>query len=277
MRPRCGTHTIAGRTGLGVLLGTLLLLVGATPANAQTILLVLLFGDKVASENLFFAMKVGTNTSTLTGINGASSIWAFNYGIQLNIRLAQSGKWWLIPEFAPLSPKGAEGPGAVPAYVQGNPELDDLLSRTTSTRTRFQFLDFPVVLSYRPAAQWRIGAGPYLAYRTRAHSDFTTTAPPVSSDIVIDVNSSPYYQRWDLGAVVEVGFSPFGPLVRNRPTITLRYQFGFVDLLRNNPGNAIMNRTLQISASFPYTERPDKDKDTGKGEATDSTGTATAP
>lgn len=260
--------TTRRRGAIGVLLALMFLLANAPPASAQTILLVLLFGDKVASENLFFAMKVGTNTSTLTGIDGASSIWAFNYGIQLNIRLAESGKWWLIPEFAPLSPKGAEGPGAVPAYVEGNPELDDLLSRTTKTRTRFQFLDMPVVLSYRPAKAWRVGAGPYLAYRTRAHSDFTTTAPPVSSDIVIDVNSSPYYQRWDFGMVVEAGFSPFGPLARNRPTITLRYQWGFVDLLRNNPGSAIMNRTLQISASFPYTERPDKDdgeKD-GKGD-----------
>ena len=263
--------TVAGRRCgvVGALLGLMLLLASAAPAHAQTILLVLLFGDKVASENLFFSMKVGTNTSTLTGIDGASSLWAFNYGIQLNIRLAGSEKWWLIPEFAPLSPKGADGPGAVPAYVQGNPELDDLLSRTTNTRTRFQFLDMPVVLSYRPAARWRIGAGPYVAYRTRAHSQFTTTAPPVSDELAIDVNSSPYYQRWDFGMVLEAGFSPFGPLVRNRPTITVRYQWGFIDLLRNNPGSAIMNRTLQISASFPYTERPDKDKgtDEGKGDS----------
>jgi hypothetical protein len=194
--------------GFGVLLGLLLLLAGAAPANGQTILLVLLFGDKVATDNLFVGMKVGTNTSTLTGIDGASSLWGFNYGIQLNVRLGESGKWWLLPEFAPLSPKGADGPGAIPAYAEGNPELDDLLSRTTNTRTRFNFLDMPVVLSYRPAARWRIGAGPYVAYRTSAHSQFTTTAPPVSDELAIDVNSSPYYQRWDFGMVVEAGFSP---------------------------------------------------------------------
>lgn len=168
----------------------------------------MLFGDKVATDNLFVGMKVGTNTSTLTGIDGASSLWGFNYGIQLNVRLGESGKWWLLPEFAPLSPKGADGPGAIPAYAEGNPELDDLLSRTTNTRTRFNFLDMPVVLSYRPAARWRIGAGPYVAYRTSAHSQFTTTAPPVSDELAIDVNSSPYYQRWDFGMVVEAGFSP---------------------------------------------------------------------
>lgn len=262
---RARRTTSRRRGAIGVLLGLVLLLVIAPPVHGQTILLVLLFGDKVASENLFFSMKVGSNTSTLTGIDGASSLWAFNYGIQLNMRLGESGKWWLIPEFAPLSPKGADGPGAVPAYVEGNPELDDLLSRTTNTRTRFQFLDLPVVLSYRPAKQWRVGAGPYVAYRTRAHSQFTTTAPPVSDELAIDVNSSPYYQRWDFGMVVEAGFSPFGPLARNRPTITVRYQWGFIDLLKNNPGSAIMNRTLQISASFPYTQRPEKDE--GEGEA----------
>ena len=231
----------------------------AAPLSAQTILLVLLFGPKFSTEALHFGMKVGANVASTTGVDDASSRWGFNYGVQLVTRLDQSGKWWLLPEISPLSPKGVEGAGVVPAYMRGNPELDALLDETTRTLTRFNFIDIPVVLSYRPTPSIRVGAGPYVAYRTSARSLFTTTAPPVG-EIEIDKNSSDFYQRWDYGAVVEIGYSIWGAKTRNRPTILLRYQFGFADLLKDNPGSAIRNRTLQISAIFPYLPSPGKDE-----------------
>ncbi len=245
---------------LGALLGLLFLLAGAAPANAQTILVVLLFGDKVASDHLYLSMKLGTNWTTLSGAEGASGMWGFNYGIQLDARLG-SQKWWLIFELAPLSPKGGYSTGPVPAYALGNPELDDVLSRTTKTKLEFNSLDLPVLLSFRPTNKFRFGAGPFVSYRLNtATSSFYTSAPPLSDQVVVNVNSSPYYQRWDYGVALEAGYSPWGAGRRGRPTFSARYMIGLADLLIDNPGSAISNRVLQFSASFPYTKRPDEDK-----------------
>lgn len=248
---------------------TVLALAGlAAPLKAQTILLVLLFGPKFSTDAVHFGMKVGMNAASTTGVSDGSTVWGFNYGVQLNTRLDQAGKWWILPEISPLSPKGVEGAGVVPAYMRGNPELDVLLDETTRTRTTFNFIDMPVVLSYRPTPSLRVGAGPYVGFRTSANSRFTTTANPVG-EIEINKNSGDYYQRWDYGAVIEVGYSLWGTKTRNRPTIFLRYQFGFADLLKDNPGSAIRNRTLQLSATFPYLPSPGKDEP-GAAEGTRS-------
>ena len=244
---------------LGALLGLLFLLAGAAPANAQAILLVLLLGNRVASDHLFFSMKAGTNWSTLSGAEGASGMWGFNYAVQLDARLAK--KLWLIFEFAPLSPKGGYSTGPVPAYALGNPALDDVLSRTTKTKLEFNSMDLPVLLSFRPTNKFRFGAGPYVSYRLNtATTSFYTTAPPLSDEIVINVNSSPYYQRWDYGVALEAGYSPWGAGRRGRPTFSVRYMIGLADLVIDNPGNGIYNRVLQLSASFPFINRPDEDK-----------------
>ncbi len=242
-----------------------LLLSWTTALQAQTILLVLLFGPKFSDEALHFGLKVGVNGATTTGVDETSTIWGFNYGVQLVTRLDQAGKWWLLPEISPLSPKGVEGAGVVPAYMERNPELDVLLDGTTRTRTTFNFIDLPLVLSYRPTPSLRVGAGPYLGYRTSATSRFTAAADPVGES-EISKKSSDYYQRWDYGAVIEVGYSFWGTKVRNRPTLLLRYQVGFSDLLKDNPGDAIRNRTLQTSAIFPYLPSPDKDEPTEAGD-----------
>lgn len=253
-------HSTSGWRPFVVAVGLIVLALsgGARPANAQAIILVMIFGPKVAAPNLHFAIKAGVNASSLTGLDETSTRWGFNYGVVLNKRLDEAGKWWLMPELAPLSPKGAGYTGVLPAYIQGNPELDDILSRTTKSKVDFNFIDIPVVLSYRPDPRFRVGAGPYVGYRTSAKSTFITTAPPVSGEVDVSVNSSDYYQRWDFGAVLEAGFSPWGSKTRRRPTIFLRYQFGFTDLLKDNPGEAIRNRTLQISAVFPFVESKDE-------------------
>jgi hypothetical protein len=93
-------------------------------AYSQAAILVLLFGDKVASENFYFSLKMGGNYSTLSGIDDASYKLGLSFGLVATIKL--SDKWYIVPEFSAISNKGAED---VPLLPTGDPNLDALLQR----------------------------------------------------------------------------------------------------------------------------------------------------
>ena len=49
-------------------------------------------------------------------------------------------------------------------------------------------------------------------------------------------------------------------MAKARAPVSYEYAIGrgFTDLLKNNPGEAVRNRTLQISAVFPFVESKDE-------------------
>ena len=105
-----------------IILTILLVMFLAPLVRGQAGLLVLLLGDKVATENFYFSIKLGANEANLPGIDGTSIRGGFNYGLLANLKL--SDKFFLVGEFAPLSPKGAKD---LPLYTTGDPNLDALL------------------------------------------------------------------------------------------------------------------------------------------------------
>jgi hypothetical protein len=83
-----------------------------------------LFGDKVASENFYFSLKVGANVSNLGGVSDLSSRTGLNFGLLSTIKL--NDDFYLVPEFPPISRKGAKGipyPGSGPLPIDGPTRL----------------------------------------------------------------------------------------------------------------------------------------------------------
>jgi len=69
--------------------------------SAQAGLLVLIFGDKVASESFHLGLDAGLTLSDLPDIEGSSGA-GFYFGLSTYIKLTD--KWSLAPEFKPVSP-----------------------------------------------------------------------------------------------------------------------------------------------------------------------------
>ena len=102
----------------------LIILFSSSVIHGQAALLVLLFGEKVASENFYFSLKAVTNYSTTSNIDHAKYNWGYNFGLGMNIKL--NDKLLITPDFMPLSNKGAKN---VVPLLTGNSDLDALFQK----------------------------------------------------------------------------------------------------------------------------------------------------
>lgn len=224
--------------------------VAVTKAHAQAAILVALFGDKVASENFFFSLKGGLNWSSLDGLDGTSVRRGPNFGMLATIRL--SDRWSIVPEFAPLSVKGAED---ITLRPTGNPELDNLLANATSSQSTLKYIDIPVVVQFRPHPRGYIGAGPQVAYLLSAKDTFRAKVNE-DDDLSFDEDIKDGLNSWEFGMVIEAGFVLLP--TRQGPGLTLygRYARGLNDIVKDNDGDAVYTSVWQFGLSLPFLANP---------------------
>lgn len=89
-----------------VLLITLISSFTMVVSHGQAALLVLILGDKVATEKFHLSIDGALNISSLPDFNPGKTIIGVNFGLGTHIKLSE--KWHLKPEFKPLSHKGAK-------------------------------------------------------------------------------------------------------------------------------------------------------------------------
>ena len=222
--------------------------------RGQAALLVLLFGDKVASEELHFSLKLGANVGNLSGIDGTETHWGPNFGLLVNIKL--SDKFSLIPEFSPLSKKGAKN---IPLVVTGNPNLDALLANSPKSKRTLEYIDLAVVGRYNINDRLSVGAGPYMGILTGATDVYTATAIE-DDDLNYKDNIKSQLNSLDFGAIFEVTYKLSKARGGKGLAVHVRYQLGLTDIVKDNVGDAVTNSCFQLTVSFPFI------KDEGKKE-----------
>jgi hypothetical protein len=237
-----------------LLIALAVLFTGTTRLNAQAALLVLLFGEKVASENFYFSLKAGANFANLSNVEDGAIRTGFNFGLLASIKI--NDKFYLIPEFSPLSPKGVK---KVPVRSSGNSNLDALLQNTESGDIELNYIDIPVVVKYYPYEKFNIGLGPYLSILTGANDKFETTADEVG-DLTITNNIKSQFNSVDYGVVFEAGWSAWEARKGKGLNIHARYTLGLSDVVKDNPGDALKNSVFQIFVSFPFIKTEEEEK-----------------
>ncbi len=219
-------------------------------AKGQAALLVLLFGDDVASENFYFSLKLGGNLSTLSGIMDSKSALGLNFGLAGNIKLA--GEFYLVPEFMPLSPKGAKN---IPFRPTGNADLDQVIQPTTSTAMQLNYIDIPIVAKYYVTKDLGIEAGPQISILTSA-VDVYRGKIKEDDDLVFENNVKSSLNPIDVGAVAGITYSLWDARGGKGLYLHARYAFGLMDIVKENPGDAIKNSVFQFAISFPFINPP---------------------
>jgi len=216
--------------------------------KGQAALLVLIFGERVATENFYFSLKAGLNYSMVTGVEEGKNRPGFNFGLVNNIRL--NDQFYLAPEFLPASAKGVT---QVPVLTTGNEELDDLLEHVESTDRKLNYLDIPVLLRYHISERLRISAGPEFSFLIGG-TDIYYAEPQDDIQLTSELDIHEYVKTFDMGGVIDLSYMIAKPVKGKGVNIYLRYSMGFLDIRKDASGDPVRNSTLQIGATFPFVE-----------------------
>jgi hypothetical protein len=221
-----------------------------TAARSQAALLVLLFGDDVASENFHFNLKAGANLPNVEGVDGTENRPGFNFGLMGTIKLSE--KWSLIPEFMPLSPKGAEN---IPFASTGDAGLDEVIQPTTSSAMELNYIDVPIVVAWQASKSLALEAGPQVSFLTGATNVYRGRVA-ADDDVSFERDMEAGFNAIDYGVVAGLSYT-LGD-ARNGQGILLhaRYALGLQDIVKDNPGDAVTNSVLQFAISIPFINPP---------------------
>jgi long-subunit fatty acid transport protein len=231
---------------VGVFVAMIMIGTHAAPLNAQAAILVLLFGDKVASENFYFSLKVGANVTNLDGLEGTKWKTGWNFGLLGNIKLSEN--FSLVPEFAPLSQKGAK---EVPYLPSGISELDGLIAPPDESTMSLNYIDMPVIAQYRLGDRFSIGTGPQFGYLTSSKNVYETEVQ-AGDELQYSQESQLSWNKWDFGWAVELTFTLADAREARGLNIHARYTKGLTDIIESNPGDAVTNSTFQFFVSLPF-------------------------
>lgn len=228
-----------GRIALAIVA---LALTACRVAQGQAIL-VLIFGDKFASENLQGGIKVDLAWSTLVGLPDAERSRSFAVGGFIEVRVGS--RFSIQPEFTFKSPAGARG---LPYAPTGSARVDSAFATATNvsvTRT-LGYITIPI-LAKVTLGRFRLGIGPQVGYVVKAFDHYTGTVAR-ENDLSYDVSLWSRVQRWDAGVnlLAEVAVSPARGLQSLR--VRAGWYRAFGDALSDAPGK---NDVLTVGLGIP--------------------------
>lgn len=214
-------------------------------AHSQAALIILILGDKVATEEFHLSMDAGMNISTYPGLNESERGIGVNFGLGTHIKLGE--KWHLKPEFKPLSRKVADDIISL-TYVP-----DDLAG--DKNRISLNYIDVPVFLQYNITPRIFVSAGPQVSFLTKA-TQLTTGKLQDGTESTIKINIKPLFNTVNFSFPVEAGYQI--KLATKHSTTTMdinlfaRYEYDFLEIFKDAGVNSSRISLFQIGASVPF-------------------------
>jgi hypothetical protein len=214
----------------------------------QAAIIVLILGDKVATENFHLSIDGALNFASLSGLENGKTLIGANFGLGTHIKLGE--KWHLKPEFKPLSQKGLS---------DVNPLVD--LSGTIvpeSTKIRLNYLDIPVLMQYNITDALFVSAGPQISFLLSGKQLSEGTFD--GNDITLRLDTKSLFNTVDFSLPVEVGYSFTLSRKGNRLDINAfaRYSYGFAEVMKDPANGSARNSNFQFGLSLPFIKVPEQ-------------------
>ncbi len=210
--------------------------------KGQAALVVLIFGDKLATEKFHLSIDLGVDATSLPNIPGSERKLNPYFGMGTFIKL--NDKWALTPEFKPLSPKGAQN--TKPVYDYGS------ILKNPEYRIDLNYIDVPVLLQYKITKQLFVSAGPQVSFLTGAkqHTEGESITLGRSFEVREDVKSTfnPIYFQVPL----ELGYSLSTQVGGKGMDLKIRYTIGVSDMVSNSTYGSTKGSSLLVFLSFPF-------------------------
>jgi hypothetical protein len=212
-----------------------------TIVNAQAALIVLLVGDKVATEKFHLSVDAGLNISSLPGLQQQQSAHGLYFGLGTFIKLNE--KWALTPEFKPLSPRGAN---------QVAP-LRDYSSTVSSASYSFElnYIDVPVLVQYKLSEKIFASAGPQISFLTSA-TQVAVGNIPAGTTVDIKEKMKSNFSATYFSFPIEAGYHVSDARKGKGMDVKIRYAVGLSNMIAATNYGSSNGSTFQVFLSFPF-------------------------
>jgi len=232
-----------------LVIGAMLMFLATGISRGQAALLVLIFGEKAATENFHFSMKLGMNYSIIHGYDEGKNGISLNFGVVNNIRL--NDRFTLLAEFLPLSARKVTD---VPVLTTGDPDLDSLLMDVNSTDRKLQYLDIPILMKVKLSKRFSISAGPQISFLTGA-TDTYRASPLEGADLISEIDIKSGISSVDIAGVIDLMYILVPPKGGKGINLFLRYSKGFRDISSRVDTPRHTASLIQVGATFPFVQR----------------------
>ncbi len=214
--------------------------------SAQAGLLVLIFGDKVASESFHLGLDAGLTLSDLPDIEGSSGA-GFYFGLSTYIKLTD--KWSLAPEFKPVSPVKIKD---VNNFFTG---ID---IQNPNTYIKINYIDVPVLLQYAITDRFTVAAGPQISFLSSANQ-VTTGKLSTGESVEVKENLKPILNDYNFLIPLQLSYSLSKMRDGKGLDVKVRYNIGLQDAFSKNDYYSSRMSVWQIFVSFPFINSSDEE------------------
>jgi len=213
-------------------------------ADAQAMWLVLIFGDKAASEQFHFSIDAGLNVSNLNGFEDGGTKQGINYGVGAHLKL--SDRWSLVSEFKPFSTKGVRN-------VENPIELpEEAVDSEVKSKVNLNYLDIPVLAQYWLNDGLYFSTGSQISFLLSARQ---RTSIILSDGTTVDVRQDlkDYFRGIDFIIPLETGYKFILNEEKNKQLdVRLRYNFGLSEVFEADTGLSARTSTFQLILTLPF-------------------------
>lgn len=230
---------------LWFLLLTVFIMKPVQKVQAQAALFILIFGDKVASEEFHLSLDVGLNISSLNGYDDGKTFLGPNFGLGTHIKF--NDRWHLAPEIKFLSKRGVkdvENPIRIPTEFEG--------SETTS-RIALNYIDIPILAQYKFKNGLYFSAGPQISILTEAKQETAIVLMDGTTvDVVQDLEDN--FSGIDYSFPVEIAYGIKSVRGGKGLDFRLRYTYGLTEIFESNTNFSANHSMVQFILTLPFVE-----------------------
>lgn len=214
----------------------------APRCSGQAALLVLILGDRAATEKFHFSIDAGLNVASLPGVSGSSSITGFNFGLGTYVKI--NDKWAFTPEFKPLVPRGASDLNKVLPDPGG-------VVNSSESQLKLNYIDVPLQIHRRISDRFYVRAGPQVSFLTKAIVR-TTGELGTGETYTVEDDVKGDIEPVDLSFPMDIGVVFAKPRGYKGVDLRVRYTPGFMEVFKDTDVLSSTNSTFQFFLSLPF-------------------------
>jgi hypothetical protein len=224
------------------LLITLISSLTMVASYGQAALLVLILGDKVATEKFHLSIDGALSLSSFENPHMGNNSIGVNFGLGTHLKLGE--KWFLETDFKPLSQKGAKSVNAIVTIPS------DIV--VTHTNLRLNYIDVPVLLQYKIGSKFYVAAGPQISFLTSATQN--SEGVSAGSNITSKQDTKALFNNIDYSITGELRYSLS---VKRKGTkvdvdVFARYNYGLSEIFKDTAVGSAKTSNFLFGLSFPF-------------------------